>query len=215
VRHPHSNARHQRPQQRVPRKSRRRKLTKWWHSLKRADRIALVSTLAGILALPPAWIALDGDDPILRISAPWDGSPDPDRATTTSRRPPAVPSSTKRPRVPPTNTQPTTSPPDANYIPPAVPTTTTKSKPKPPTPPRPGPPTDQVMHAVWRGGAEAHAHSVGHLGWARTEFRMREPYLRSVEANIAGPTKVSFYVERHPTPDQWIRITQAIDVRVE
>jgi hypothetical protein len=44
---------------------------------------------------------------------------------------------------------------------------------------------------------------------------MREPYLRSVEANIAGPTKVSFYVERHPTPDQWIRITQAIDVRVE
>lgn len=34
--------------------------------------------LAGILALPPAWIALYVDNPILRISAPWDASPDPE-----------------------------------------------------------------------------------------------------------------------------------------
>ena len=44
---------------------------------------------------------------------------------------------------------------------------------------------------------------------------MREPYLRSVEANIAGPSNVSFYVERHPSRDEWIRIAQAIDVSVE
>jgi hypothetical protein len=46
---------------------------------------------------------------------------------------------------------------------------------------------------------------------------MRVPYLRSVEANIAGPTKVSFYVERHPSDNEWEKITraQAIDVRVE
>lgn len=44
---------------------------------------------------------------------------------------------------------------------------------------------------------------------------MREPYLRSVEVNVAGPSHISFYVERHPSADEWIRIASRTDVEVQ
>lgn len=68
------------------------------------------------------------------------------------------------------------------------------------------PPPDVVMHEVWRGGSEAHAHGVAHDQWAMTEFRATQPFIRSVEVNVGGPSTVSLVVYRHTGPDQWKQV---------
>jgi hypothetical protein len=70
----------------------------------------------------------------------------------------------------------------------------------------PAPPTDVVMHEVWRGGAEAHPHGVTQGQWAMTQFRVTEPFLRSVEVNVGGPSTVRLVVYRHTGSNQWTQV---------
>jgi hypothetical protein len=172
--------------------------------LKLADRVGLISMFAAILALPPAYVAWQDDRPFGKPSYP--NIPTTLTATTTSRPSPTATSTTRPPNV-------QTSP-RSQHLPPSFPTTSlmvnTTSTTRRPLPP----PRVTAMYAVWRGGSEVHTHVVGYLGWVRTEFIASQPYLRSIEVNIVGPRRIEFYVERHGSPDQWERITYALNVPV-
>jgi transcriptional regulator with XRE-family HTH domain len=78
------------------------------------------------------------------------------------------------------------------------------------------PPPDVLLYEVWRGGAQAHVHVVEQRQWAMTRFRATQPFLRSVEVNIDGPTVVHLSVLRYRqgAADPWQQVARPVQVAV-
>jgi hypothetical protein len=78
------------------------------------------------------------------------------------------------------------------------------------------PPPDVLLHEVWRSGTQAHVHVVGQHQWAMTRFRATQPFLRSVEVNIDGPTVVHLSVLRYRprAVDPWQQVARPVKVAV-
>jgi hypothetical protein len=66
-----------------------------------------------------------------------------------------------------------------------------------------GDPADVHEHEVWEEGGNAHFHRVARNQWAMTDFLVTQPYIRSVEVNVAGVDKVRLAVIRQVGPDAW------------
>lgn len=91
-----------------------------------------------------------------------------------------------------------------------------REEPRPPTVTALPPPPDVLLHEVWRSGAQAHVHVVEQRQWAMTRFRATQPFLRSVEVNIDGPTVVHLSVLRYRqgTADPWQQVARPVQVAV-
>jgi transcriptional regulator with XRE-family HTH domain len=87
---------------------------------------------------------------------------------------------------------------------------------RPPTVNALPPPPDVLLHEVWRSGTQAHVHVVDQHQWAMTRFRATEPFLRSVEVNIDGPTVVHLSVLRFRkgAAEPWQQVTRPVEVAV-
>jgi transcriptional regulator with XRE-family HTH domain len=91
-----------------------------------------------------------------------------------------------------------------------------REEPRPPTVTALPPPPDVLLYEVWRSGSQAHVHVVEQRQWAMTRFRATQPFLRSVEVNIDGPTVVHLSVLRYRqgAADPWQQVARPVQVAV-